>query len=194
MHPKDVSARRRRNRGACSLSVDDLATFSRQKHRQPLPPHLQALRCQPRPLGDLAKDPQRGATAVRAGGITGKFLVGHVRIVLERAGRLHCVNPRPSRTPCEFCGDLGSEARTVDQSGEVHVVHHDLGTVVRPLAGREELTDAEIRDRAVKERTIIERFGHLESFWLCRWTREFAALPRACRKPPPAPYPESEGP
>jgi hypothetical protein len=106
---------------------------AREKHRQPLPPHLQLFRCQPRPLGDLAKNPQRGATAVRQRGITGKLLVRHVRVVLERPGRLYCVHPRARRTGCEFCGDLGSEARAVCAMSIVTHVGAAKGTTMVPV-------------------------------------------------------------
>jgi IS5 family transposase len=44
------------------------------------------------------------------------------------------------------------------------VVHDDLGPVVRSAARREELTDVQVRDRAMEERTVIERLRHLDSF------------------------------
>ncbi len=147
---------------------------------KPFPPDLQLLRCQARPLGDLAKDPQRVTTAVRPGGVAGEPLVRHVRIVLELTGWLYGVDPWPRRTPGEFCGKLGREAGTVDQSGEVHMVHHDLRTVVRPVAGREEVTYGEVRGRAVEERAVIERFSHMPSFAFVGG-REDAARPGACR-------------
>src|SRR3712207_8014113 len=56
------------------------------------------------------------------------LLVGHVRVVLERAGRLNDVDARFTNAG----GQLGGEAGAVAQGGEVDVVHDDLGPVVRP--------------------------------------------------------------
>ena len=64
----------------------------------------------------------------------------------------------------EFRGDLRSKPGPVDESGEVDVVHDDLGTVVRSMTRGEEVSHAQLRDRAVEERTFVKRIGHPESF------------------------------
>src|SRR5437899_951584 len=110
-------------------SIDDCATLECEQHRQPLPPGLQLFGCQSRPLGDLADDPQWSATAVGPSGVAGELLVGHVRVVFKRPGWLHYVHPRRRVALCEFRSDLGCETGSVNESGEVDVVHHDLGTV-----------------------------------------------------------------
>src|SRR4051812_34838777 len=81
--PIDFGRRLRRAR-----SVDDLAPLVREYGCQPFSPRLQRLGGQTGPVGDLADDPERGAAAIRPGGVARKLLVGHVRVVLERSGRL----------------------------------------------------------------------------------------------------------
>ncbi|MET3206967.1 hypothetical protein ABIB17_003577 [Arthrobacter sp. UYEF6] len=79
--------------------------------------------------------------------------------VLECPGRLDLVDARGAVTRREFRG----ESRAVRKSGEIDVIHHDFGTVVRPEARPEEITVPEVGFRAVKERTLVQGFAHTYS-------------------------------
>src|SRR3954452_4356609 len=61
-----------------AASVDDLAPLVGTEGSQALLPRGERLGRQPGPFGDLADDPERGATAVRPGGVAGELLVGDV--------------------------------------------------------------------------------------------------------------------
>jgi hypothetical protein len=137
-------------------SVDDSAPSVRGQRRQAFLPGLECLGRLSRPVGDFPDDPERGTTAVRPGRVSRKFLVGHVRIVLELSGRLDDVDARYAVTGRK----LSSETGTVGKRSEIDVIHHDVGTIVRPEARAKEITDPEIGFRAVIVRPLVERLTH----------------------------------
>jgi len=94
---------------------------------------------------------------------------------------------------CELCRDLGSQARAADQGGEVDVVHEDLGTVVRGVTCRQELTRTQIRDGAVEERAVVEGVGHRPLLQSRLRTRESVPWSGPCGKPLTERYPDLEG-
>ena len=75
------------------------------------------------PVDELADDAERFAGAVGLGRVAGKFLVGEVRVVLERTGRLDDVDAFTTVAP----GQLAAPDRGVQRCGEVDVVHHPAG-------------------------------------------------------------------
>src|SRR4051794_17398344 len=72
------------------------------------------LRVVPLPAVHLADDAQRRAGAVGLGGVAGEALVGHVRVVLERAQRLDDVDASPLPGPGQRRRQLRSPGRRVD--------------------------------------------------------------------------------
>src|SRR3546814_4600853 len=100
---------------------------------------------------DFANDLERCAAAIRPSRITGKFLIGHVRVVLECPGRFYDINTRDCAASGEFPRDFSGKPGPVCAGGEVDVVHHHVRTIVRPISCGEEIAHAQIRDCAVKE-------------------------------------------
>lgn len=117
-------------------------------------------------MRDFADDLERCAAAIGPSGVAGKFLVGHVRVVLECPGRLCDVNTRDCTAFDEFSRDFSGKPGTVHNGSEVDVVHHHFRTIVRPVSCGEEITDAQIRDCAVKEGSLVERFGYRDRPYL----------------------------
>ena len=75
-------------------------------------------------LGDLARNPQRMAGAVRLGGIAGEFLVHQIEAVFHRAGWYYHVNAAGTVALSQLC----TPGSGVQRDGEV-----DVGAIF-PLA------------------------------------------------------------
>ena len=111
-------------------------------------------------MGDFANDLDRCAAAIRQSRVAGKFLVGHVRVVLECPGRLYDINTRDRAAFGELRRDLSSKPGAVHNGSELDVVHHHFRTIVRPVSCGEEITHTQVRDCAMKERPLVQQFGH----------------------------------
>ncbi len=99
------------------------------------------------PVIHLADDPERIPAAVPPGGVTS----GWSRLGRPRTPRrLDGVHTGSALTRRELRGEPGA----VRQGGEVDVVHHHFGPVVRPEARPEEVTHPQVSFRAVEERTF----------------------------------------
>ncbi len=92
-------------------------------------------------------------------GLPGNFLSVTFGSSLELTGRLDDVDARGGIPGGEF----GGEARAVGQSGEIDVVHHDVGPIVRPEAGGQKIAVVEVGFRAVEEGPLIECMAHADS-------------------------------
>jgi hypothetical protein len=68
------------------------------------------------PFGDLARDPQRIARAIRQSRIAGKLLIGEVRIIDERAGRLDEIDTL-SAVPG---GKFGTPDGRIESAGQIN--------------------------------------------------------------------------
>src|SRR5690606_2753455 len=68
------------------------------------------------PVGDLRNDPQWIPRAVGERRVSWKLLISEVRVVDDRAGGLHDVNPFRSTARRE----LGTPNRRIQGAGEVH--------------------------------------------------------------------------
>ena len=98
------------------------------------------------PLLDIADHAERLARAVGLGRIAGEALVGEVRIVLERPGRLDDIDALTALT----LGQLAPPDRRIERAGEVDPRQLAVG-VVGGEAGREKVAHGEVGAGAVVE-------------------------------------------
>ena len=98
------------------------------------------------PVLDLAGDPQRLRAAVGGGDVAGEFLVGEVRVVLERAGRLDGIDAAAGFA----FGELGAPGRRLQSRGEVDVLEAALDEIAAET-GADQVADGEVGPGAVVE-------------------------------------------
>ncbi|KAG1265387.1 hypothetical protein G6F65_014198 [Rhizopus arrhizus] len=130
--------------GSLLPSVDDFPT-PRSNKRLQLPNELRVVEL---PLHNLPRNPQRLITPIRTRRVPGKLLVGHVRVVLERPGRLHHIHARSPLT----ASHLRSQPGALGNRGEVDVVHHHTVAIVGAEARAQQLAHREVSAGAVVER------------------------------------------
>jgi len=107
-----------------------------------------------RPAGQFADDAHRILRPVRQRRIAREPLVGHVRVVLDRAQRLDQIDA--SRRVAD--GELGSRGCGIQRLRHVDVARDPIVAEVGPSSRLDEVADLQLRLRAVEQGAGLMRF------------------------------------